>query len=122
MSYVDFSGMKTDKNISDGKGATAGTLVERASSYFWGYDAEYKAGQGASIADYVFYTQTLTNSYEHYNELKCIKYDGTGETTLATFSTYLTDAEIAAGYTNYPEKVFTFAISTAKIDSDDQIT
>lgn len=122
ISYVDFSGMKTDKNISDGKGATSGTLAERVATYFWGYDAEYKVGQGASIADYVFFTQTLTNSYEHYNELKCIRYDGTGETTLATFSTYLTDAEIAAGYTNYPEKVFTFAISTAKIDSDDQIT
>ena len=122
ISYVDFSGMKTNKNITDGKGTSSGTLAERVATYFWGYDDNYTAGQGTSISDYVFFTQTLSNSYEHYNELKCIRYDGTGETTLATFSTYLTDAEIAAGYTNYPEKVFTFAITTAKVESDDQIT
>ena len=122
ISYVDFSGMKTNKNITDGKGATSGTLAEKVSTYFWGYDADYTAGQGASIADYVFFTQTLSNSYEHYNELKCIRYDGTGETVLATYSTWLTDAEIAAGYSNYPEKVFTFSLKTAKVDSDNQIT
>ena len=122
ISYVDFSGMKTNKNITDGKGAYSGTLVEKVSTYFWGYDADYTVGQDASIADYVFFTQTLSNSYEHYNMLKCIRYDGTGETVLATYTTWLTDAEIANGYTNYPEKVFTFSIKTAKVESDSQIT
>lgn len=122
ISYVDFSGMKTNKNITDGKGAYSGTLAEKVSTYFWSYDDSYTAGQGASIADYVFFTQTLTNSYEHYNILKCIRYDGTGETVLATYTTWLTDAEIAAGYTNYPEKVFTFSIKTAKVENDNQIT
>ena len=122
INYIDFSKMSTKKSTNNGKGATSGVLAENVSSYFWGYDAEYTVGQGESVADYVFYTQTLTNSYEKYNELKAIRYDGCNGTTLATVITYLTADEIANGYTNYPEKVFTFSLKNVKIESDNQAT
>ena len=122
LKYIDFSKMSTKKSTNNGNGATAGTLIENASTYFWAYDAEYTAGQGASIADYIFYTKAVNNSYEKYNELKAIRYDGSDEKTLATFSTYLTEAEVAQGYTNFPEKVFTFSLKNAVVESDSQIT
>ena len=120
--YIDFSKMSTTKTTNNGSGATAGTLIESASTYYWNYDAEYTVGQGASIADYIFYTKAVNNSYEKYNELKAIRYDGSDEKTLATFSTYLTEAEVAQGYTNFPEKVFTFSLKNAVVESDNQIT
>ena len=76
VNYIDFSGMKTNKSINNGKGAQSGTLVETTTgTVLW------KMG-----CDRIFYVQppTGSDSYKHYNEICSIKLDGSDQKTLAT--------------------------------------
>lgn len=124
VNYVDFSGMKADKNIDNGKGATTGVLAENVSEVFWDYDASYTAGQGSVISDYVVYTEKLSgdDSYEFCNNLCAVKYDGSDKKTLANKFTYLTDAE-KENYTAYfKDKVFSFKLLAIEVESDSSMT
>lgn len=116
--FVDFSGMSTTKETKNGKGAVAGTLAENVSSVVWGYQNEYK---GAGIADYIFYTQSLTgdDSYKNYNKLFAVKYDGSDSRCLATETTYLAQGVDPA---NDPQHVFKFSLLNIYFDSDSQAT
>ena len=122
INYIDFSGMNTTKKNLDKTGAVSGVLADRVTTYAWGYDNNYTKDQGEVISDYVVFTQSLSNSYEKYNLLKAVKYDGSKEIILATNTTYLTQVEIDAGYSSYPEKVFTFSIKQVVFESDSQAT
>ncbi len=124
VNYIDFSAMATDKSIDNGKGATTGVLIENASKVIWNYDAAYTPGQGAVISDYIVYTEKLTgdNSYEFYNNLCAIRYDGSDKKVLATYDTWLT-AEEKVNYTQYfATKVFNFTLLNAKVESDTSMT
>lgn len=116
--YIDFSGMKTNKSSNDKKGTYSGTLAENVASVVWAYDASY---EGAGIADYVFYTQTLTgeDSYKAYNKLCSVKYDGSDARELATETTYLSEGESALAN---PQKVFKFSLVDIYLESDDAVT
>jgi len=104
--YIDFSGMKTNKSIDNGKGTSSGKLAENVASVKFDYADTYQNG---GVEDYIFYTQTITgaNSYKNYNELYAIKYDGSNKTLLATETTYLGANETA---TDNPTKVFKFSL------------
>lgn len=119
--YFDFSGMRTDKSLDNGKGVTSGTLIENASSIMWGYDADWAVNAGTVVSDYVFYTETITgdDSYKHYNNLCAIKYDGSDKRVLATIDSYLAEGEDDVN--NY-QKVFTFALGDIYFENDDTVT
>lgn len=110
VSYIDFSGMKTDKSMDSAKGAYGGTLAENVSNVVWKYGCED-----------IFYTQTLTgeDSYKDYNKLMAVKYDGTNERTLATENTFLGKNETAV---NNPQKVFKFTLLDMYVESDGSAT
>lgn len=107
ISYIDFSKMKTNSNIKNGKGATEGVLAQNVSSVVW------KDGW-----DEIFYTQTVTgdNSYKNYNELCSIKIDGSDKRILATENTYLGEGEEAS---KNPQKVFKFNLRDMCIEGDE---
>jgi len=110
ISYIDFSKMKTNADIKNGKGATEGVLAENVSSVVW------KNG-----CDEIFYTQTVTgeNSYKNYNELCSIKVDGSGKRTIATENTYLAEGEEPS---KNPQKVFKFTLRDLYVESDGSAT
>ncbi|MEG2540665.1 MAG: hypothetical protein RSB59_02675, partial [Clostridia bacterium] len=130
ISYIDFSGMKGNKPINDGKGAVGGTLAENVENVLWKYDSSYLAGQGAEVTDYIFYTQTLTgdNSFEAYNNTYAVKYDGSGLKTLITKDTFLTQAEkddIKASPSNvykYQNKIATVQLNDIFVEADGNAT
>lgn len=99
---IDFSGMATDKNIKDGKGAYRTELATGVNTYTWKYDSKYSVSQNNVASDYVIYTCATTDKLEsnrNSNELNIIKVDGTNKKTLANFDTYTeshdTDYKIA---------------------------
>ncbi len=112
--FIDFSGMDTSKNIDNGKGAYAGTIAENVSSIAWQYDKEHT---GAGIADYVFYTQTLTgdDSFYHYNKLYAVNANGGESILLATGDTYLDEGEEIA---TSQQKVFSFTLASLYLEDD----
>lgn len=114
ISYIDFSGMKTNKSIDNGKGAYSGTLAENVSSVVWEYDAKY---EGAGVADYIFYTQTITgdDSFKSYNNFYAVKYDGSDSRLLATETTYLAEGEEAV---ENPQKVYKFSLVDLYLEDD----
>lgn len=115
--YVDFSGMRTDKSIDNGKGAYGGTLVENATSILWGYDAD-RANGVSSVTDYVFYTQTVEDETgaKFYNNLYAVKYDGSEEPRLLL-------SGLAEGQdVNDIENVFNYTLVDMTVDSDDTVT
>ncbi len=118
LSYVDFSGMDTSKNIDNGKGTYSGTIAENVSSIAWQYDAEYT---GAGIADYIFYTQTLIgdDSFYHYNKLYMVNANGGDSILLADGNTYLSAGEQIS---TSQQKVFTFTLAGIYLESDAQAT
>lgn len=94
---VDFSGMKTNKSIDNGSGASKKTLVSGIDSYFWGYSDVYQNGKN-SVSNYVYYTKSISDknvSYRFVNTLNRIKYDGSGYKKLAGVGTYDHDLKIA---------------------------
>lgn len=115
ISYIDYSGMKTDKSLKSPKGTKKGVIAENVTSVLWKYADTYKAG---SIEDYIFYTQSLTgtDSYKNYNNLYAVKYDGSNNTLLATNTTY----------TNTPntsfQDVYKFTLVSIYFDSEDTAT
>lgn len=120
--YFDFSGMKENKSLSNRKGVTEGVLIENATSVVWGYDLSREAGAGAQVSDYVFYTEKLTdktNSYEFYNKLCCVRYDGTDRRVLLDNTSFLAEGD---NYLNTPEKVFNFSLSKLYYESDNEVT
>lgn len=106
ISYIDFSGMKTNKNIENAAGAKEGVLVENVSSVAWklGYDT-------------IFYTQTVTgnDSYKNYNELYSISVLGENKVKLATEDTFLANGELAV---DNPQKVYKYTLRDLYIESD----
>lgn len=120
--YFDFSGMKENKSLSNRKGVTEGVLIENATSVVWGYDLSREAGAGAQVSDYIFYTEKLTddsNSYEFYNKLCCVRYDGSDRRVLLDNTSFLAEGD---NYLNTPEKVFNFTLSKLFYESDDEVT
>lgn len=106
ISYIDFSGMKTDKNIDNAKGANKGTLAENVTSVAWKYDCnEFYYVQSAPTED----------SYKNYNNLCASTL--AGETrTLATQTTYTSDP------VNDQLNVFKFSLVTMCVESDGSAT
>ena len=120
--YFDFSGMKENKSLSNRKGVTEGVLIENATSVVWGYDISREAGAGAQVSDYIFYTEKLTddsNSYEFYNKLCCVRYDGSDRRVLLDNTSFLAEGD---NYLNTPEKVFNFTLSKLFYESDNEVT
>lgn len=120
--YFDFSGMKENKSLSNRKGVTEGVLIENATSVVWGYDLSREANAGAQVSDYIFYTEKLTddsNSYEFYNKLCCVRYDGTDRRVLLDNTSFLDEGD---NYLNTPEKVFNFTLSKLYFESDNEAT
>ena len=120
--YFDFSGMKENKSLSNRKGVTEGVLIENATSVVWGYDLSREAGAGAQMSDYIFYTEKLTddsNSYEFYNKLCCVRYDGSDRRVLLDNTSFLAEGD---NYLNTPEKVFNFTLSKLFYESDNEVT
>lgn len=116
--YVDFSGMRTDKSIDNGKGAYGGTLIENATSILWGYDADWSAGGGTAVTDYVFYTQTVKDDAgtKFYNNVYAVKYDGSEEPRLL-FSGLAEGQDV-----NDIENVFNYTLVDMTVDGDDTAT
>lgn len=110
ISYIDFSGMRTDKNISNGKGAVKGTLAENVANVVWKYGC-----------DDIFYVQNVTgaDSYKNYNNLITCKTDGSAVQTLATESTFLDEGEEAV---NNPLKVFKYNLLDMYVEADGSVT
>lgn len=121
LNYVDFSGMDTGKSIDNGKGAKAGVLAENVSSFVWGYDADRGASETGTVSEYIFYTETITgdDSYRHYNNLCCIKYDGSDKRVLATFDSWFDEGDTIAN--NY-DKVYTYSLLDLFYESDSTVT
>lgn len=119
--YVDFSGMDTGKSIDNGKGATAGVLIENADSIMWGYDSDWSASVTGTVSEYIFYTEKITgdDSYRHYNNLCCIKYDGSDKRVLATYDSWFEEGDTISG--NY-DKVFTYKLLDIYYESDTEVT
>ena len=82
LNYVDFSGMKTDKEIRNGKGAVSGVLAENVANT----KALWKYGH-----DRIYYVRTVTgsDSYKNYNEICSVNIDGGEPTVIATQNTFL---------------------------------
>ncbi len=122
--FVDFSGMKTTKNINDGKGAYKGDLADNVTSVTWNYDDNYKLGQATNSSDYIFYTQTVTGdeSYKFYNNTYAVKPDGSDRRLLISEKTYIPQEKLD-DYAKHPENYInsTFKVSIMKsIREDDQ--
>lgn len=106
ISYIDFSGMKTNKNIDNGKGAVKGTLAENVTSVAWKYDCNE-----------FYYTQSAPTeeSYMNYNNLCASTL--AGETrTIATKNTYTENV------TGDPLNVFKFSLVTMFVENDGSAT
>lgn len=111
LSFIDFSGMKTDKSFDNGKGAYEGTLAENVSSVVWNMQSEA-----------VYYTQTITgeNSYKNYNELCAINVNGENRRVLATEDTFVTATDKDGNKTpaTQPQKVFKYTLRDMFIEAD----
>lgn len=106
ISYIDFSGMKTDKNIDNAKGANKGTLAENVTGVVWKYDCNE-----------FYYTQSAPTeeSYMNYNNLCASTL--AGETrTIATKNTFTENV------TGDPLNVFKFTLVTMYVESDGSAT
>lgn len=106
ISYIDFSGMKTNKNIDNGKGAEKGTLAENVTSIAWKYDCnEFYYVQSAPSED----------SYKNYNNLCASTLDGATR-VIASQKTYTQNPE------NEQLKVFKFTLVDMFVESDGSAT
>lgn len=106
ISYIDFSGMKTNKNIDNGKGAVKGVLAENVTGVAWKYDCNE-----------FYYTQNAPTeeSYMNYNNLCASTL--AGETrTIATKNTFTENV------TGDPLNVFKFTLVTMYVESDGSAT
>ncbi len=111
VNYIDFSGMKTNKSVTNGSGAKSGTLVENVSgTVLWSMDC-----------DRIFYVESLTgeNSFKQYNNLCSIKWDGSDKKTLATENTFLQGNEKPE---EQVQKVFKFTLVNMLVEKDAQGT
>ena len=103
LSYVDFSGMK-----SDGKGTKTGSVDATITSVVWDYSL-----------DRIFFTRNNKdeNATLTYNELCSIKVDGSDEKVLATVDTYLGEGE-----ERNQRKAYTFALLDVYAEADGSAT
>ncbi len=110
ISYIDFSKMKTDKNIDNGKGAEKGTVAENVAKVVWAYGCNE-----------MYYVQNITGeeSYKNYNNLVSRNTDGSNEKILATQTTFLADGEEAV---SNPLKVFKFTLLDMYVEADGSAT
>ncbi len=110
LSYVDFSGMKTSGDITNGKGAVSGKLDATISSIVWDY-----------AVDKIFYTRSAKddNTSMTYNELCSIDLNGANDRVLATIDTYLAEGESANAN---PQKVFSFTLLDVCHEADGSAT
>lgn len=110
VSYIDFAGMKTNKNIGNGQGAVKGTLLENVASIAWAYGSKE-----------MFYVQNAPAeySYKNYNNLCAINLDGTNQRTLATIDTFLTEGKKPE---NDQLNVFKYTLSKMYVEQDGSST
>ncbi len=110
LNYVDFSGMKTNKSIDNGKGATSGVLAENISG-----NVLWKMGH-----DTVYYVKTVTgaNAYKNYNEICSIKIDGSDEKVIATEGTFLDEGEKPE---DKVQKVFTYTLVDLLVENGEAV-
>ena len=107
--YIDFSGMN-DKATDKGKGAVKGTLVEKVENVVWSYDT-----------DAIYYVQTAPSedSYKNYTNLCTIKADGSGQTVLATQTTFVAEG---VDPVNDQLHVFKYNLLNLYVESDGDCT
>lgn len=107
ISYIDFAGMKTNKNIDNGKGAKKGVLAENVTSIAWDYGCNE-----------IYYVQNAPteDSYKNYNNLCAVAVDGSNQRTIATQNTFTSDPE------NDQLNVFKFALVDMFVESDGSAT
>lgn len=110
VSYIDFSGMKANKNIDNGQGATKGTLLENVASIAWTYGSNE-----------MFYVQNAPaeDSYKNYNNLCAINLDGTNQRTLATIDTFVTEGKTPE---NDQLNVFKYTLAKMYVEQDGSST
>lgn len=106
ISYIDFSDMKTDKNIDDGKGADKSTLVSNVASVVWDY--------GCNEIYYVTNANS-EDSYKNYNNLCAVNVNGSDMRTLATYNTYTQDA-------SDQQNVYKFSLIDMYVEADGSAT
>ena len=110
LSYVDYSGMKSSGDVTNGKGAVKGKLDATVSSIAW----DYEVGK-------IFYTRTAKDNTSSmtYNELCSIDLNGANDKVLATLDTYLAEGEEAI---NNQQKIFTFTLIDVAPEADGSAT
>lgn len=110
LSYVDYSGMKSSGDVTNGKGAVKGQLDATVSSIAW----DYEVGK-------IFYTRTAKDNTSSmtYNELCSIDLNGANDKVLATLDTYLSKGEEAI---DNQQKVFTFTLLDVAPEADGSAT
>lgn len=98
LSYLDFSGVKSNKSFDNAKDVVSGDFATGVTSVAWDIEC-----------DTICYTQNVTgdDSYKNYNELFSVKTNGADKTKLATIDTFLSDGET---YENTPSKVFKYTV------------
>ncbi len=110
VNYIDFSGMKTNKSIDNGKGAKSGTLIQNVSgTVLWSMD---------DPGERIFYVESVTgaDSYKQYNNLCSIKWDGSDKKVLATEDTFLEGEDDPA---KSVLKVFKFTLVNMLVEEND---
>ena len=110
--YIDFSGMKTNKNINNADGAKDGVLANNVDSVAWSMNS-----------DTIYFTRTVTgeNSYKNYNELCSMKVDGSNTRVIATEDTFVTDKNADGDKTpqTQPLNVFKYTLRDIYVELSD---
>ena len=112
ISYIDFTGMKTNKNIDNAQGAKEGVLATNVDSVAWSIES-----------DTIYFTRTITgeNSYKNYNELCSMKVDGSDAKVLATEDTFVTAKDDEGNKTpqSQPLNVFKYTLRDIYVELTD---
>ncbi len=110
ISYIDFSGIKTNKSSDSPKGIEKGNIAENVANVVWAYGCKE-----------IFYVQNLTgsDSYKNYNKLYAVGVDGSNNRLLATENTFLAENEKPV---ENPMKVFKYTLKDLFVEADGSAT
>jgi len=110
ISYIDFSGITTNKSSDSPKGIEKGNIAENVANVVWAYGCKD-----------IFYVQNVTgsDSYKNYNKLYAVGADGSNNRLLATENTFLAEGEKPV---ENPLKVFKYTLKDLFVEADGSAT